>query len=274
MLVRDFLFDRAQAKMKFSEEIKMKVSELYEQLCGIMPTSLSCDWDRDGLEVCPEDREVGKVLIALDCTDEVIQKAADGGFDVILTHHPLFFGGLGGVSVLDPCGARAVRLVREGISVMSFHTRLDAVSGGVNDILASKLGLEDASAVGAEGIMRIGELRDGMDADAFARLVKFSLCAPCVTLTQCGKEVKRVAVLGGSGGDDISLARSLGADTYLTGELKYHQLLSAGDVGMNLLCAGHFYTEYPVTEHLQKLVGQICEDIYTEIFFSDRIEVI
>lgn len=252
----------------------MRTSELYGQLCERIPTSLSCDWDKDGLEVCPEDREVGRVLIALDCTNEVIEKAIDGGFDVILTHHPLLFGGLVGASITDPDGARAVRLVREGISVMSFHTRLDAVDGGVNDILASRLGLRNTHAVGDEGIMRIGECSEAMDVDAFARLVKFTLCAPCVTLSQCGKEVKRVALLGGSGGDDISLARGMGADTYLTGELKYHQTLSASDVGLNLVCAGHFYTEYPVTECLQRLVCGICEDIYTEIFFSDRVEVI
>lgn len=252
----------------------MKTVEFYNELCKIIPTSYSCDWDRDGLEICPEDREVRKILVALDCTDEVIDKAIDGGFDVIMTHHPLFFGGIGNLTITNPVGERAVKLARAGISVMSFHTRLDALGGGVNDILASKIGLENVTAVGDEGIVRIGELCDEMDADAFARLVKFALGATCVTLSPCGKKVKRVALIGGSGGDDIGVARDFGADTFLTGELKYHQILSASEVGMNLICAGHFYTEYPVTEFLARVAKELTGSAETEIFFSDRVEVI
>ena len=73
----------------------MKVIELYNKLCEIIPPSLSCSWDRDGLESCPEpDREVKRVIVSLDTTNEVIDKAIAEGVDVIVSHHPLFFGGL------------------------------------------------------------------------------------------------------------------------------------------------------------------------------------
>lgn len=255
--------------------IKMKTLELYRELCNIIPRELSCDWDHDGLEVCPDaDIEVKKVLVALDVTDEVIDKAIKDKADVILAHHPLFFKGISEVSVANPNGERAVKLIRAGISVMTFHTRLDAVHGGVNDILASKIGLENVEVVGDEGIVRVGELTDEMDADEFARLVKFALGAPCVTLSPCGKNVRRVALIGGSGGDDIRVGQAAGADTYLTGELRYHPMISAGETGMNLVCAGHFYTEYPVTEFFAEQVKTLCPDADIEIFFSDRVEVI
>lgn len=254
---------------------KMKTLELYKELCKIIPRELSCEWDHDGLEVCPDaDREVRKILIALDVTDEVIDKAIKEKIDVILAHHPLFFKGVGEVSVTNPNGERAVKLIKGNITVMTFHTRLDAVEGGVNDILAEKLGLEDVETVGDEGIVRVGNLPDEMEADAFARLVKFALGAPCVTLSPCGKKAKRVALIGGSGGEDIFVGRAAGADTFLTGELKYHPTICAGEYGMNLVCAGHFYTEYPVTEFLSEKAKLLCPDADIEIFFSDRVEVI
>ena len=81
----------------------MKVIELYNKLCEIIPTSLSCAWDKDGLESCPEpEREVGKVLISLDITNEVIDEAIDNNVDVIISHHPIFFGGLGNMNALRP----------------------------------------------------------------------------------------------------------------------------------------------------------------------------
>ncbi len=253
----------------------MKTLEFYKELCKIIPRELSCEWDHDGLEVCPDaEAEVKRILISLDVTDEVIDRAIKDKADVILAHHPLFFKGVGEVSVENPNGERVIKLVKNDIAVMTFHTRLDAVEGGVNDTLAAKLGLENVETVGDDAIVRVGELPDEMEADAFARLVKFALGAPCVSLSNCGKKAKRIALIGGSGGEDIYVGKAAGADTYLTGELKYHQTISAGEYEMNLVSAGHFYTEYPVTEFLSEQAKTLCPDADIEIFFSDRVEVI
>ena len=108
----------------------MTVRELYEKLCEIIPSSLSCEWDRDGLECCPEpEKEVKKVIISLDVTKAVIDLAEREGADVIISHHPIFFGGLNNVNALTLDGAKAVRLIKSNIATMSFHTRLDALVG-------------------------------------------------------------------------------------------------------------------------------------------------
>ncbi len=256
----------------------MTVIELYNKLCEIIPTSLSCPWDKDGLESCPEpQKEVRKVLVALDTTNEVIDKAISEGVDVIISHHPLFFGGLGNVNALTFDGARAVKLAKANIATMSFHTRLDALEGGVNDILAEKLGLENVEIIGDERICRIGELPSEVDVLDFAKSVKDKLSlgdgemSAAVAICKGGKKVKKVAVLGGSGGDDIKVAAAAGADTYVTGELKYHERLSATDFGMNLISAGHFFTEYPVCAFLCKTVKEICPKAEIEIIFSNKI---
>ena len=259
----------------------MKIIELYNKLCQAIPQSLSCEWDCDGLEACPDpEREVCRVLISLDVTNETVQKAVEEKFDLIVAHHPLFFGGLDGINAVMPSGKRAVLLAKNDIAVMTFHTRLDALSGGVNDILAARIGLEDVRTVknGEEQIMRVGSLKRELSLEAFARLVKSALTSggqePTVIVSSAGKAVKKVAVLGGAGGDDVALASNSGADTYLTGELKYHQELSADDFGINLVCAGHFFTEYPVCEFLRDIICQNIPEAYTEIYFSNKIETV
>lgn len=256
----------------------MKVIELYNKLCEIIPTSLSCEWDRDGLESCPEpEREVGKVLISLDITNEVIDEAIENGVDVIISHHPIFFGGLGNMNALTFDGARAVKLAKNNIATMSFHTRLDALKDGVNDTLARRIGLTDIEVIGDDGIGRIGNLREEMNAVEYARFVKDALSygegerEASVSLSPAGRQVKRVALVGGGGGDFIRMAAENGADTYVTGDMKYHELLSAGDFKVNLITAGHFFTEYPVCEFLERTIKEICPEAEAKIVFSNRI---
>ena len=255
----------------------MTVIELYNKLCEIIPTSLCCPWDKDGLESCPEpDKDVKKVLISLDVTGEIIEKAATKGADVIISHHPLFFGGLGNMNALTFDGARAVKLAKNNIAVMSFHTRLDACDGGVNEILAGILGLKNISVVGDDKICRMGELDYELELMDFAKLVKDKLSSgegereATVGISPAGKKVKRVALIGGGGGDFINVAAAAGADTYVTGEFKHHERLSATDFGVNLVWAGHFFTENPVCAFLEKTVRDICPDAAVEVVFSNR----
>lgn len=255
----------------------MKTLELYKALTEIIPTTLSYEWDSDGLEVCPDlQKEVKRILISLDVTEEVIDKAVKEKYDVILAHHPLFFKGVDSLNAEVPQGRRAVKLIQGNVAIMTFHTRMDCVADGVNDVLARTIGLKDIETVydGNEQIVRIGTLDSEMPAEDFARLVKFALGASCIQLTSCGKPAYKVAVLGGSGDSGIGTAMRAGADTYLTGDLKYHNLLCANDVGMNIMTAGHFYTEFPVTSFLKEQAEKLCPDADVDIFFSDRIQII
>lgn len=240
---------------------QMTVSALYQALEARFPRSLSCSWDNDGLMVCPDpDAAVTGVLIALDATEEVVETAVNGGYNVILTHHPMVFRGIKAVDGHDTVSRKVIRLVQAGISVMSFHTRLDTVDGGVNDTLAARLGLSDVIPFGdkdnAEGkpMGRVGSLPSPMTLDEFACLVKEKLQADGIFTGDAHRPVSRVAVLGGGGDGDVAAARAVGADTYVTGELKYHQLCDAPYEGLNLLQAGHFETEFPVCDVLKATV--------------------
>ncbi len=255
----------------------MTVKELYRELeLRILP-SLSCDWDNDGLMCCPDDkREVRRVLIALDVTEEIAEKAIREGYDLILSHHPLVFRPLRALEPSVPVAGKVIRLLCAGVSVMSFHTRLDAVSGGVNDTLASLFGLTEIVPFGNDGeaIGRIGSLKREMSLDDFAELVKRVTGAPCVTVSDGGVAVRRVAILGGSGSDDVGAARAAGADTYLSGELAHHHLTDCPEWRMNLLAAGHFYTENPVCEVLKNILLEIAPDVTVQVANSNRIRTL
>ena len=255
----------------------MNVKELYKYLDGVIPSTLSCSWDNDGLMCAPDSNAtVSKVLITLDITREVTEKAICEGFDLVISHHPLIFKGVKSLTDDTYVSAKLIDLVRAGVSAMSFHTRLDAVEGGVNDILAGKLGLENTTPFGIDPtpIGRIGTLPEAMELPDFAAHVKRALSAPCVSFADAGKKVKKVAVLGGSGSDDIAAAIFAGADTYVSGELGYHHLTDAPDGEINLIEAGHFYTEFPVCERIAELVCSADASIKCEIFNSDRTKVI
>ena len=253
----------------------MTVRELYRLMNEKIPGALSCEWDNDGLLCCPDgEREVRRVLVALDVTEEVVSRAIEGGFDLILSHHPMIFKGLKAVNDESPAAAKAIRLIRAGISVMSFHTRLDALVGGVNDCLAARLGLLDAVPFGGEGLGRIGTLPTPMSAEAFARFLKEKLNAPSVVFADAGKSVSRVAVLGGAGEDEIGEAMAAGADSYVTGEAKYHILTDAPEEGINLFAAGHYYTEFPVCGALCRMIQAIDASLSCEIVDFTALRVI
>lgn len=255
----------------------MTVKELYEKLEERIPRSLSCSWDNDGLMCCAdENKEVHRVLVALDITAEIVEKAIAGGYDAVVSHHPFVFRPLKAVEPSFPVAKKVIRMLVAGVSAISFHTRLDAVCGGVNDTLADALGLTEVIPFGNDGetIGRIGYLKTECSLEDFAKQVKAVTDAPCVTVADGGVPVKRVAILGGSGSDDVMAAKSAGADTYLSGELAHHYLTDCPELEINLIAAGHFYTENPICEKLRQVLLEIDSHLTVDLANSNRIRII
>ena len=255
----------------------MTVGELYAFLNEKIPPSLSCDWDNDGLMCCPDpEADVKKVLVALDVTEKVVKTAIKGDCNVILSHHPLIFSPLRAVEPSDHVARKVIDLLRAGVTVMSFHTRLDAVEGGVNDVLAAALGLKNVETFGENGeaIGRVGTLGAPMTLAAFSKTVKRATGADAVQVSDAGKPVYRVAVLGGSGSDDVRAAQKAGADTYVSGELKHNYLTDAPECGINLIAAGHFYTENLVCERIREWVLEAEPSLCVELTNSNPVEIL
>ncbi len=216
------------------------------------PPELACGWDNSGLLLrCGE--TVNRVLIALDATMAVADEAIERGFDMILEHHPTLFSSVKALDHRKPVDAVVMKLVRNGISLYAAHTTFDKAAGGINDMLAKKLGLTDVRiALGPDdGLMRVGELEQPMDKGMFLAHVKRALDADAIHASDCQVgQVRTVAVLGGSGGDFVAAAKAAAADALVTGEAKHHHFIEAAAYGVLLIEAGHFATEHGFVDEI------------------------
>lgn len=228
----------------------VKVQEVYDYLCSIAPLELQCSFDNAGFQIGRSDKTVNKVLLALDVTNPVIDEAVDKGADLILSHHPILFTPVKRITDAEYETEKLLRLAEKGIAVISMHTNLDIVSGGVNDVLIAALGASSDAALDEEGCGRIGRLDKPVSMKSFLSRCKTVLNAKGLRYYDAGREVDRIAVMGGAGGECVARAFQLGCDTYVTADIKYHQFLLASELGINLIDADHFCTENPIIPEL------------------------
>ena len=194
-------------------------------------------WDNSGLLIGSADRQVSKIGIALDLTPETLAMAHRNGVDLIVTHHPIIFKPLSEVTA----DSLVYKLIKNDLSIICAHTNYDKAIEGVNDILCYSVELEKF--VHIDGTcLNVGELSSEMNSDEFAQFVKSKLNG-IVRYNSIEKSVKRVAVCSGSGSDYLALAKELNCDALLTGDGSHHSFLDADEIGISLVCAGHFETE-------------------------------
>ena len=119
------------------------LKEITRALEESAPLSFQESYDNSGLQVGEPESEVTGILIALDVTEEVIEEAASLGFNLVVSHHPVIFGGIKSITGRTAPERIVARAIRLGISIYSGHTNFDAITGGVNSMIASRLGLAD-----------------------------------------------------------------------------------------------------------------------------------
>ena len=244
------------------------VGDILSYLETLAPRSMKMDWDNVGLLCGGKNRPVTKVLVALDPFEGVCKEAAQWGAELILTHHPLIFSPLKSVTDETAIGRAVQLLCSAGISAINAHTNLDCAPGGVNDCLAQTLGLSDVQVIAPAGVDELGRpwglLRQGVveiqPLSDFLPHVKEALHCDGLRYVNGGKPVHRVAVGGGACASELMDAVNAGCDTFVTADVKYNQFWDAHDLGLNLIDAGHFATENPVTALLaEKIAAQFPE---------------
>lgn len=228
----------------------VKVQQVLEILEQIAPPELACSWDNVGLLV-DAGRPVTSIMTALDITADVVRDAAESGCELIVSHHPVIFDPLRRVTAEDV----PAMLLQNGISAICMHTNLDAAAGGVNEVLAGIFGMQDPEPF-AGGCGRVGSI-EPITVPQLARKAQQELAARCnapdagpavqVKFADTGKPVQRLAVISGAGGSLFAEALAVGADCLLTGEANHHHACDAKRLGLSLIAAGHYATEFPVT---------------------------
>ncbi|RGS73465.1 Nif3-like dinuclear metal center hexameric protein [Mitsuokella sp. AF21-1AC] len=253
----------------------VKCQVILDAIERIAPRHLAEEWDNPGLLVGSPAQEVGRILVALDVSDEVVHQAIEQGAKLIVAHHPLIFHPLKKLRTDLPLGHRLSVLLKHDIAVVAAHTNLDIAQGGVNDVLANAIGLSKLSSFiiteqhedgAAESLGRIGFLPAPMTIRDFAAKVREALPTQHVRFVDAGaRPVRRVALCSGAGAEFIGKAAMMGADVYVTGDVKYHDAQQAAELGMHLIDAGHFGTEFPVVSALAARLRQELQQVPGEV---------
>lgn len=245
------------------------VNDILQHLETLAPLSYKMDWDNVGLLCGDGAQPVTKILVALDPFENVCNEAADIGAELIVTHHPLIFVAPKSVTTDTSVGRSIMQLCRNGISAINAHTNLDCAPGGVNDVLAATLGLQNVTIIGNESLLRAGEI-EKTALSAFLAHVKATLGCAGLRYVDGGKPVQKVAVGGGACAGELQDAVAAGCDTFVTADVKYNKFWDAHDLGLNLIDAGHFQTENPVVAVLAQKIAAAFPEIQVEISKSHK----
>lgn len=232
------------------------VDDIIKIMNGIAPPRLAENWDNVGFLVGRKDTEVKRILVALDLTPEALKQALEQKVQMIITHHPVIFKGLKKISDQDWQQEIILSCIENKIAVFSAHTNLDSAMGGVNDVLAELLEIQEPRVLVANeeseysGLGRIGFLEEPLELPEFLSRVKKALNIKNIVCADAGQKVHKVAVCGGAGADFIEEALLQGADTYVTGDVKYHDAQNAVFSGLNIVDGTHQATELVIVAHL------------------------
>ncbi|TCL55947.1 dinuclear metal center YbgI/SA1388 family protein [Kineothrix alysoides] len=228
----------------------MRCDKIIESLERLSPSSFAESWDNVGLLAGRTDKEVSRLCIALDATDEVIDEAVRAGADMLLTHHPLIFSPMKKVTAEDFIGRRVIKLLQNDISYYAMHTNFDVM--GMADAAADELGLKDRQVldityedeIAKEGLGRYGRLIQIMTLEECASFVKETFELENVKIYgESDTPIEWAAVSPGSGKTMIKPAVSAGVEVLITGDIEHHEGLDAMAQGLSIIDAGHFGLE-------------------------------
>jgi dinuclear metal center YbgI/SA1388 family protein len=219
----------------------MKISEIYDFLNILSPFELQEPWDNSGLLIGDFNQEVQKIFLSID-VDEALIDSLDNDI-LLITHHPIIFGGLKQLQFNKHPANLLKKMIQKNISNIAMHTNFDQTH--LNEYVAKDiLGYNIQEKDGFVAYLEVNE-----DFDIFAAKVASAFSLSHVKCVKSSSFVKRVALTTGSG---CSLIKSIDADCFLTGDVKYHDAMEAKSIKMSLIDIGHYESEYFFAEILLK----------------------
>lgn len=251
----------------------LKVRDIINEMNAIAPISLMQKGDNSGLLVGSHDDKAEKVIAALDITNEVVEEAKSRGADVIISHHPVIFSPLYSLTDKNP----ACRAAKYGIACICYHSPLDLVKGGMNeiiyDILKGPFSLKTPECflepVGELGYGLVCELEKEIEPEKAAYLLKEGFGCRFVRYSRGGRNIKKLAYCSGSGGGMLEEAIRLGADALITGDVKHDRMITAWNEGVTLFDCGHYHTEKIILPYLKKRFSEDLPQVSFEIAKAD-----
>ncbi len=253
----------------------VKIKEVIDALERFAPLPLQESYDNAGLQVGLTEAEVSGALLCLDVTEKVVDEAISRGCNLIVAHHPLIFRKLAQVTDVNYVQRTVIQAIKNDIVIAAMHTNLDSAVGGVNYKIAEKLGLGNVrffgrnkqvvspltgeTVTGGDGV--IGEFGEPLAADDLILLLKKQFDVECVQANELlRREIRTVALCGGSGSFLLQDAVEAGADAFITGEMSYHEYFGH-EQEIQLCVIGHYQSEQYTTEVLRDVIERECPGV-------------
>ena len=251
-------------------EENFSTTTLLSILNSIAPFAMAEPWDNVGLMVGDPDQQVNGILIGLDPTEALIHEARSQNLNTIITHHPLIFHPLKTIHGNTPMGRMLKTALSHNLTLIACHTNLDLIAAGVSNALAEKIGLHDTRPLSSQepvaqehniGFGKIGTLPTPLPSEQFLHRLLTVLSTPGIQLAGSLPEtIHSVALCGGSGSDLAETAWNMGAQVYITGEVKHSVARWAEAVGFCIIDAGHYPTEKLIVPVLAEILKKSCAD--------------
>jgi dinuclear metal center YbgI/SA1388 family protein len=259
----------------------VKIQKVIDALEQFAPLPLQEDYDNAGLQVGLTEVEVSGALLCLDVTEAIIDEAVEKNCNLVVSHHPLIFHKLHRISDEDAVQRTVRKALEHHVTVVSMHTNMDAVEGGVNYKIAEKLGLRDLHFIGkrqtvevkslsddnmpvckrhgGEGV--IGEFPEMVAADDLVLMLRQRFEVECVQCNQLlRREIRKVALCGGAGSFLLDEAIHAGADAFITGEMHYHEFFGH-DQQIQICVIGHYQSEQYTKEIFRQIIEDKCPGV-------------
>lgn len=253
-----------------------RINDIARAIEQMAPLRWQEGYDNAGIQVGDPEAVVTGVLLCTDVTMAVIDEAIARGFNMVVSHHPLIFHGLKKLAGRDSIERMVAHAIKHGINIYSAHTNMDNAPAGVSHHMAEKLGLTDVEVL---------EARDDNGVTTGSGVIGYILPKPMMDFLKEVKEafgvqavrysgdtsgdVYRVALCGGAGAFLIDRARQVGADIYVTGDVKYHDFFKA-DEGIVIADIGHYESEQYTVELFRDIIARQCPGVEVAMARQER----
>lgn len=249
----------------------LNLTNLMNKLEEKYPLELAESWDNVGLLIGSKDKNISKVLVCLDITNNVVEKAIYENVDLIISHHPLIFHPQKRILEDELQGNKIIKLIENKISVYSIHTNLDSAKEGLNDYVLKKIGIK-GKILDTELIpLRYMELDESIDLYDFCNILKKNLFLENMRLVETdNKIIKNIAITTGDGSSFIKDLNK-NVDLFITGDLKHHISLDAYEEGLNLLDIEHYGSEKFCVDILENTLKNIDEKLEIIKYLDSKV---
>ncbi len=269
---------KSHAFLILVSNMSVTLSDIIKIMERIAPVCIAEKWDNSGLQIGSTDWPVKTIWVSLDATPSVVEAACNKGVNLLITHHPLIFNPIKSVDLNTPLGHVINMAIHNKLAIFSAHTNLDKVTGGINDILATKIGLTNLKPLEKieiqdtykhKGFGRVGCFTNGVPLELLADRIKKTLDLKNIKIAgRSDLLVESAAVCSGSGSSLLGDFLSSDAQVYISGDIKYHDARVVEEVDRGLIDIGHFGSEYVIVEVLVKQLRQELAEIDHDIIID------